>query len=127
MKRVIRLTEDDLKKIIKKVITEQENTSSVFSRDDFDVKLFVKRRIPFINNLMNKGAFISLEKTDDVFEHRDNVIALICDYLYKESRVDFTNPQYDDMFEFVRELYGDIFVDEYERNQSRLLGKLNKK
>jgi hypothetical protein len=31
------------------------------------------------------------------------------------------------MFEFVRELYGDIFVDEYERNQSRLLGKLNKK
>ena len=76
---------------------------------------------------MNKGAFISLEKTDDVFEHRDNVVALICDYLYKESRVDFTNPQYDDMFEFVRELYGDIFVDEYERNQSRLLGKLNKK
>ena len=119
MKRVIRLTEGDLKKIIKKVITEKE--------DDFDVKLFVKRRIPFINNLMNKGAFISLEKTDDVFEHRDNVVALICDYLYKESRVDFTNPQYDDMFEFVRELYGDIFVDEFERNQSRLLGKLNKK
>jgi hypothetical protein len=33
MKRVIRLTEGDLKKIIKKVITEKE--------DDFDVKLFV--------------------------------------------------------------------------------------
>ena len=109
MKRVIRLTEDDLKKIIKKVITEQE--------DDFDVKLFVKRRIPFINNLMNKGAFISLEKTDDVFEHRDNATSIICDFLYRESRVDFTNPQYDDMFEFVRELYGDILVDQYHSNQ----------
>ena len=52
MKRVIRLTEGDLKKIIKKVITEKE--------DDFDVKLFVKRRIPFINELLSGEDLLSL-------------------------------------------------------------------
>lgn len=120
MKRVIRLTEGDLKKIIKKVITEKE--------DDFDVKLFVKRRIPFINELLSGEDLLSLfpslgESSNDAYEYRDNATSIICDFLYRESRVDFTNPQYDDMFEFVRELYGDIFVDEWERNQSRLLGK----
>jgi len=114
MKRVIRLTEGDLKKIIKKVITEKE--------DDFDVKLFVKRRIPFINKLLSGEDLLTMfkgfmESSNDAYEYRDNATWIICDFLYRESRVDFTNPQYDDMFEFVRELYGDILVDQYHSNQ----------
>ena len=108
MKKVIRLNESDLTKIVTKIIKEQEMG---------DISLYLRRRLGTISEIL--GKMVDDPNSDplnfsDEFEYADNILSWTIQDLIREFNDGVIEEKEDEVMDYLKEIYGDHLFEIYQ-------------
>ena len=108
MKKVIRLNESDLTKIVTKIIKEQEMG---------DISLYLRRRLGTISEIL--GKMVDDPNSDplnfsDEFEYADNILSWTIQDLVREFNDGVIEEKEDEVMDYLKEIYGDHLFEIYQ-------------
>lgn len=107
MKKIVRLSENDLTNIVRRVVAEQERE---------DVSLFIRRRLEKISEIL--GAVVDDPNSDpmnfsDEFEYADNILSWTIQTMRGVFGNDMIDEMEDDIMDNLKEIYSDHLFDIY--------------
>ena len=107
MKKTVRLTENDLTNIVRRVVAEQERE---------DVSLFIRRRLEKISEIL--GTVVDDPNSDpmnfsDEFEYADNILSWTIQTMRGVFGNDMIDEMEDDIMDNLKEIYSDHLFDIY--------------
>lgn len=107
MKKTVRLSENDLTNIVRRVVAEQERE---------DVSLFIRRRLEKISEIL--GAVVDEPNSDpmnfsDEFEYADNILSWTIQTMRGVFGNDMIDEMEDDIMDNLKEIYSDHLFDIY--------------
>lgn len=107
MKKTVRLSENDLTNIVRRVVAEQERE---------DVSLFIRRRLEKISEIL--GAVVDDPNSDpmnfsDEFEYADNILSWTIQTMRGVFGNDMIDEMEDDIMDNLKEIYSDHLFDIY--------------
>lgn len=109
MKKVIRMTESDLVRIVKRLINEQPFYENNIPND-------IRRRATIINQVFEDTIdSIEIDPNDysDEFEYADNMIRYTIIELSRITNDDYYDVNGHNVVDYIKERYGDILLDKY--------------
>jgi hypothetical protein len=107
MKKTVRLTENDLTNIVRKVVAEQERE---------DILLYLRRRLEKISEIL--GKMVDDPNSDplnfsDEFEYADNILSWTIQDLVREFNDGVIEENEDEVMDNLKEIYSDHLFDIY--------------
>jgi hypothetical protein len=107
MKKVIRLNESNLTKIVTKIIKEQEMGN---------ISLYLRRRLGTISEIL--GKMVDDPNSDplnfsDEFEYADNILSWTIQDLIREFNDGVIEEKEDEVMDYLKEIYGDHLFEIY--------------
>ena len=107
MKKTVRLTENDLTNIFRKVVAEQERE---------DILLYLRRRLEKISEIL--GKMVDDPNSDplnfsDEFEYADNILSWTIQDLVREFNDGVIEENEDEVMDNLKEIYSDHLFDIY--------------
>ena len=107
MKKTVRLTENDLTNIVRKVVAEQERE---------DILLYLRRRLEKISEIL--GKMVDDPNSDplnfsDEFEYADNILSWTIQDLIREFNDGVIEEKEDEVMDYLKEIYGDHLFEIY--------------
>lgn len=107
MKKIVRLSENDLTNIVRRVVAEQERE---------DVSLFIRRRLEKISEIL--GAVVDEPNSDpmnfsDEFEYADNILSWTIQTMRGVFGNDVIDEMEDEIMDNLKEIYSDHLFDIY--------------
>ena len=107
MKKIVRLSENDLTNIVRRVVVEQERE---------DVSLFIRRRLEKISEIL--GAVVDEPNSDpmnfsDEFEYADNILSWTIQTMRGVFGNDVIDEMEDEIMDNLKEIYSDHLFDIY--------------
>jgi hypothetical protein len=109
MKKVVRLTESDLTRIVKRVIKEQED-------DNYEIPSRLRRRIlnmeEKLEEVMDDPDNDPSDFSDE-FEYTDNIIEYMIQELLGETEDSYIEDNENEISDFIKETYGEYIMDRY--------------
>ena len=109
MKKVIRITESDLVRIVKRLINEQPS-------DDNDIPKDIRRRLPIITQVFDE----TVDSPDndpndfsDEFEYADNIISYVITKLIRITNDKYFEINESNIRDYLKETYGEFLLDKY--------------
>lgn len=107
MKKTVRLSENDLTNIVRKIVAEQEND---------DILLYLRRRLEKISEILGKT--VDDHNSDplnfsDEFEYADNILNWTIQDLIREFNDGKIEENEDDVMDYLKEIYSDHLFDIY--------------
>lgn len=107
MKKTVRLSENDLTNIVRRVVAEQERE---------DVSLFIRRRLEKISEIL--GAVVDEPNSDpmnfsDEFEYADNILSWTIQTMRGVFGNDVIDEMEDEIMDNLKEIYSDHLFDIY--------------
>lgn len=107
MKKTVRLSENDLTNIVRRVVAEQERE---------DVSLFIRRRLEKISEIL--GAVVDDPNSDpmnfsDEFEYADNILSWTIQTMRGVFGNDVIDEMEDEIMDNLKEIYSDHLFDIY--------------
>jgi len=107
MKKTVRLTENDLTNIVRKVVAEQERE---------DILLYLRRRLEKISEIL--GKMVDDPNSDplnfsDEFEYADNILSWTIQDLVREFNDGVIEENEDEVMDNLKEIYSDHPFDIY--------------
>jgi len=107
MKKNVRLTENDLTNIVRKVVAEQERE---------DILLYLRRRLEKISEIL--GKMVDDPNSDplnfsDEFEYADNILSWTIQDLVREFNDGVIEENEDEVMDNLKEIYSDHLFDIY--------------
>lgn len=107
MKKIVRLSENDLTNIVRRVVAEQERE---------DVSLFIRRRLEKISEIL--GAVVDDPNSDpmnfsDEFEYADNILSWTIQTMRGVFGNDVIDEMEDEIMDNLKEIYSDHLFDIY--------------
>lgn len=108
MKKIIKLTENDLSKIVTKIIEEQEGD---------DMSLYIRRRLERISQIL--GEIVDSPESEtinfsDEFEYADNVLTWTIQKMMSEFDANVIEQNYDSIMDILKEIYGEHLLEIYQ-------------
>jgi hypothetical protein len=109
MKKVIRITESDLVRIVKRLINEQPS-------DDNDIPKDIRRRLPIITQVFTE-TFYSPDNDpndfSDEFEYADNIISYAITKLIRITNDKYFEINESNIRDYLKETYGEFLLEKY--------------
>lgn len=107
MKKIVRLSENDLTNIVRRVVAEQERE---------DVSLFIRRRLEKISEIL--GTVVDDPNSDpmnfsDEFEYADNILSWTIQTMRGVFGNDVIDEMEDEIMDNLKEIYSDHLFDIY--------------
>ena len=107
MKKIVRLSENDLTNIVRRVVAEQERE---------DVSLFIRRRLEKISEIL--GTVVDEPNSDpmnfsDEFEYADNILSWTIQTMRGVFGNDVIDEMEDEIMDNLKEIYSDHLFDIY--------------
>ena len=107
MKKIVRLSENDLTNIVRRVVAEQEREN---------VSLFIRRRLEKISEIL--GAVVDDPNSDpmnfsDEFEYADNILSWTIQTMRGVFGNDVIDEMEDEIMDNLKEIYSDHLFDIY--------------
>ena len=109
MKKVIRITESDLVRIVKRLINEQPS-------DDNDIPKDIRRRLPIITQVFDE----TVDSPDndpndfsDEFEYADNIISYVITKLIRITNDKYFEINEENIIDYLKETYGEFLLEKY--------------
>ena len=108
MRKIIKLTESDLTKIVTKIIKEQEMG---------DISLYLRRRLGTRSEIL--GKMVDDPNSDplnfsDEFEYADNILSWTIQDLIREFNDGVIEEKEDEVMDYLKEIYGDHLFEIYQ-------------
>jgi len=108
MKKVIRMTESDLVRIVKRIINEQPS--------DDNIPKDIRRRLPIITQVFDE----TVDSPDndpndfsDEFEYADNIISYVITKLIRITNDKYFEINEENIIDYLKETYGEFLLEKY--------------